>query len=58
MNVTGGAVCKGRTGSLGWCWMSGIELLSYSRRTPVMPDAPDETVSRESLRYGWDQIGG
>lgn len=29
-------------------WMSRIELLSYSRRTPVMLDAPDQTVSRES----------
>lgn len=33
-------------------WMSRIELLSYSRRTPVMLDAPDQTVPRESSRYG------
>jgi len=40
------APVEGRTGSRRR-WMSRIELLSYSRRTPVMLDAPEQTVLRE-----------
>lgn len=58
MDVTAAPVAGGG-GRVAWvsrrCRMSGIELLSYSRRTPVMPaadDALDETVSRGSPRRG------
>lgn len=38
------ASAEGRTWSLNGARMSRIELLSYSRRTPVMLEAPGQTV--------------
>lgn len=60
MDVAAAPVAEDRTRVSSARWMSRIELLSYSRRTPVMLDAPDARQFREKARamVARGQIGG